>query len=176
MKIAKDNKGITMVALVITIIVLLILASVSIGGSLITKREAVENAMVTELNMVEHAALERYTKVSITGEEYPGTQYVTIDELKQDLEQAASTAGVTSILSGSGSNPIVLQSETETDENGNTKYYRLGKDDLSKLGITNTEDEYIINYERGEVINLTQIRTNSGEALYVCAKPNDGTE
>ena len=50
------------------------------------------------------------------------------------------------------------------------------KEDLSKLGITNTEDEYIINYERGEVINLTQIRTNSGEALYVCAKPNDGTE
>ena len=176
MKIVKNNKGITMIALVVTIIVLLILASVSIGGSITSQNEAKENILITELNMVEHAALERYTKVSITGEKYPGTQYATIDELKQDLEQAASTAGVTSILSGSGSGQIVLQSETETDENGNTKYYRLGKEDLSKLGITNTEDEYIINYERGEVINLTQIRTNSGEALYVCAKPNDGTE
>lgn len=150
----KHDKGITMVALVITIIVLLILASVSIIGATASKNEAKENIALSELQMVQHAALERYTKVTLTGEKYPGTVYTTIEQVKSDVSSIASE----------------ITFDTKTDKEGNTNYYLVAPSELAELGITNTEDTYIINYTRGEVINKTKQKTTEGTTLYVCAK------
>ena len=41
---------------------------------------------------------------------------------------------------------------------------------LNNLGITKSENEYIVNYETGEVINFTTKVTESGKPLYIYAK------
>ena len=67
-----NQKGVTLIVLVITIIVLIIIAGISIGTGISGMKQAKENKLLTELGMVNHAALERYTKVSLTKETYPG--------------------------------------------------------------------------------------------------------
>lgn len=152
----KQNKdqGITMIVLVITIIVLLILAAVSITGATASKNNAKENIALSELQMIQHAALERYTKVTLTGEKYPGTVYSSLAQVKSDVSSIASE----------------IKFDERTDKEGNTNYYLLTPSDLAKLEITNIEDTYIINYTRGEVINKTKLKTAGGTTLYVCAK------
>lgn len=149
----KQEKGITLVALVVTIIVLLIIASISIKGATISKKEARDNILLSELNMVQHAALERETKVQLTGEDYPGVAYDTVSEA-----QAAVGSEIT------------LQDTRIDSKTGKSNYYLLDATELEKLGIKSTEDEYIINYKIGEIVNKTQLETSEGELLYIRAK------
>ena len=65
----RKNKGITMVALVITIIILLILAGISVTGVIRGIDETNESRAISQLEMVQHALLERKTKADITKEE-----------------------------------------------------------------------------------------------------------
>lgn len=153
MKKVKQNQGITLIALVITIIILLIIASVSIGGSKISGKESKDKVLLSELNMVQHAALERETKVLMTGENYPGVPYNTVTE-------AQTAVGI----------EITLQDTSINSKTGKSNYYLLDSTELLELGIKNTKDEYIINYKLGEVINKTQLKTSEGELLYLRAK------
>ena len=67
--IVSNNKGITLIALVITIVVLLILASIGIGGAITGVDESTDQKLKSELKMVQHAVLQRYTKYSLTKDE-----------------------------------------------------------------------------------------------------------
>ena len=69
----RKNKGITMVALVITIIILLILAGISVTGVIRGIDETNESTQISQLEMVQHALLERKTKADLTKETLPGT-------------------------------------------------------------------------------------------------------
>ena len=40
---------------------------------------------------------------------------------------------------------------------------------LLEIGIKDSDDEYVINYISGEVINITQKLTSDGKALYITA-------
>lgn len=153
MKKFKQNQGITLIALVVTIILLLIITSVSIKGAKISKKEARDNVLLSELNMVQHAVLERETKVLMTGESYPGVPYDTVTE-------AQTAVG----------SEITLQDTSINSKTGKSNYYLLDSTELAKLGIKNTEDEYIINYKLGEVVNKTELKTSQGELLYLRAK------
>lgn len=146
----KQEKGITLIALVITIIVLLILAGIAVTSGTIGIGETEDRKLVTELGIVEHAALERYTKANITKEAYPGTAYQTLEQLKTDISQ--------------------MKDEIQLQDTNIENYYLLKKEDLEELGITNTEDQYIINYKTGEVINQTKQKTTKGKVLYINAK------
>ena len=81
------EKGITLVALAVTIIVLLILAGVSVKVGLSSIRESKSTAMLSEVEMVQHAVLEAYTKEATYGDgTFPGTQkYTSIDEIKSRI-------------------------------------------------------------------------------------------
>ena len=50
------------------------------------------------------------------------------------------------------------------------EYKELSISDLEKLGVTNEEDTFIVNYKTGEVINATKKVTESGKALYVYSR------
>ena len=89
MNIRKKNNGITLVALVITIIVLIIIASISITGILQDTDETKDNVAISELGMVQHAILERKTKAQLTKEELPG-QSVTSTQLQQVIDENKS--------------------------------------------------------------------------------------
>ena len=148
--IKSKNKGITLIALVITIIVLLIIAGITITGSITGVDEANTNKLLTELDMVQHAVLERYTKYSLTKDE--------------DLLVGTQTSSLPSI----GDNNWQIQSPSKPYE----YYYTLVPEDLNMLGITNTEDTYIVNYSTGEVYNNTTKTTVSGDILYKSATTN----
>ena len=55
------------------------------------------------------------------------------------------------------------------DTYSNRDYYILDKASLTEIGITGTDDRYLINYISGEVLNITQKRETDQEALYIRA-------
>ncbi len=156
--IEKNQKGVTMIALIITIIVLLIIASISIGSALNSHETAAKNKLLTEVGMVQHAALERYTKqVTIGNEDFPGEEYTSKSEIEADIDKIKNDSKLSEILNNT------------TPED----YYFLDKNALKNLGVTVTEDSYIINYKLGIAINATVQVTEDGQPLYVYSKDSD---
>jgi type II secretory pathway pseudopilin PulG len=149
----KSNKGITLITLVITMIILLILGGISltVGNNMI--EETQDKKLVSELNMVQHAILEQYAKYQTTKD----TSYIKVGNRMElaDVKDIARNMGIELV--------------NIPDNYSNKDYYKLDKLSLLKMGIENTEDEYIVNYISGEVINNTKKHTNDNKALYVRA-------
>ena len=158
-----NQKGITLLALVITIVVLIIIASIAINAGKEGIRESKEDTMLSELGIIQNAVLQRKTKADLTGEDYPG---VTITEAGINLEQV-----IREINNNKDSSEEVISRKDANDAH----YYYLSNSNngLSNLGITNSEDEYIVNYETGEVINYTTKVTRTGKPLYIYAREAD---
>ncbi len=158
-KVINKEKGITLLALVVTIIMLIILAStiVNIGQNEI--KESEENARLSELGIVQNAILQRKTKADLTDEDYPGE---TIIEANINLEK---TIEEMNDHRASGEEEIIKK------DDDNSNYYFLSTENggLEELGITNSEDAYIVNYETGEIINYTTKLTETGKPLYIYA-------
>lgn len=146
----RKNKGITLVALVVTIIVLMIIAGISISGTIIGVKETEETAQISELTMIQHAILERYTSSIYTKQELPGTVIET-SEVETIIDEINETCNSNITLKG-------------------TEYKRLTKQDLKNLGIENEEYTYIVNYKTGEVINESIKVTESKEPLYIYSR------
>ena len=159
-KVINKEKGITLLALVVTIIMLIILAStiVNIGQNEI--KESEENAKLSELGIVQNAILQRKTKADLTDEDYPGE---TIIEANINLEK---TIEEMNDHRASGEEEIIKK------DDDNSNYYFLSTENggLEELGITNSEDAYIVNYETGEIINYTTKLTETGKTLYIYAR------
>lgn len=149
MNLRKTN-GVTLVALIITVILLLIISGISITGTLRGHKETKEASQISELNMIQHAILERYTKAQLTKEELPGTT-ITKDDVQTIINEINDITGENITLKGK-------------------EYKELSISDLEKLGVTNEEDTFIVNYKTGEVINATKKVTESGKALYVYSR------
>lgn len=143
----RKNEGITLIVLVITVILLLIISGISITGTMREKTDTEDIVQFSELSMVQHAILERYTKSQLTKESLPG---MLLDNLELNLiiEEIENEAGGNIDLKGG-------------------KYFELSKFDLENLGITDEDDVFIVNYNTGEVINKTQKITKSGRVLYI---------
>lgn len=161
----RESKGITLIALSITVIVLLILAGVSIYEGLDVISDVRENKQMTELEMIQHAILEKYTKYKLTGnEQILAGVIMTYDEVEKVIDDI-NTKSV-------DEEDITLkQSYYNIGDNPNLDelYYKLRTAQLTELDITKAEDIYIVNYKTGEVINFTQRVTNKGTPLYIYA-------
>ena len=159
-KVINKEKGITLLALVVTIIMLIILAStiVNIGQNEI--KESEENAKLSELGIVQNAILQRKTKADLTDEDYPGE---TIIEANINLEET---------IEEMNNHRASGEEEITKKDDDNSSYYFLSTENggLEELGITNSEDAYIVNYETGEVINYTTKLTETGKTLYIYAR------
>ena len=149
----RKNNGITLVALVITIVLLLIIASISITGTMRGQKQTQKSVALTELNMVQHAILERYTK--LTKETLPG-QSVTSTQLQQEIDEIEEKSGAT----------IALKGNTED-------YKLLDFEALQDLGMENYKSEYIVNYSTGEVIDITRQVTEDGTVLYISSSDTE---
>lgn len=140
----KNNQGITLVALTVTIIVLLILASIGISGGRASINMAKDNRVLADLSIIQHAILERYSKAKLTQDESMliGTK-IPYDEAESIAEQLDH----------------ILPNEGD--------YYRLQPADLINLGVSNGEHTYIVNYQKGIVFNETVKKTSAGEYLFI---------
>ena len=147
---AQSEKGITLIALMVMIAVIIILTGIS-TNELIGKRglvkQARSNVALTELSQIQELILEQYTKYKQTGDESYINYGTSIT--KAQVENILKTEDIT----------ILLKADN---------YLELTPQDLLKLGIQGTEDNYIVNFSTGEVINSTLLKTAEGDILYIC--------
>ena len=153
----KENRGITMVTLVITIVVLLIIAGISIGtGNKVIKSSELENI---KTNML---------LIKIKGKEYVENANFNIgtafDKITDETEKANRISKAKAELKGTEITDV-----SEIDENiGITEtqfqkdiadlifYYNLTTEDLIDMGISNVKSDekngwYIIKYNIKDV-------------------------
>lgn len=150
----KKNNGITLIALIITIVVMAILISVaviSVKGQGGVDKEAKNNKKIYELQEVGQAVLETYLKYRQTGDE--------------DYLIGIQCNNISDINSYAGESSTLLKDSTYTN------YYVLNsEEELEKIGIKSATDFYIVNYEKGEVLNYTTPKNYDGKALYISGK------
>ncbi len=156
----KKQKGITLIALVITIIVLLILAGITINMSARGTQESEEDVLLSELGMIQNAILQRKTKADLTGESYPG-ETITKAGIKLD-----------DVIANINANKASEEDTITRKDTNDGHYYVLtnSNNGFRDLEIKSAKDEYIVNYETGEVINYTTNVTESGKPLYIYAR------
>lgn len=159
----ESQKGITLMALVITIIVLLIIAGIGIGeiaGNSGDMNQTKDTLALSELKKIQQAVLENYIKYQQVGNEslFIGN-YIEYSIAQQELNE---------IIPGE-----TLKANTQ-DNSSENAYYKVTAGNLKSLGLDNinSNDEYIVNYSTGEVFNITQKKTAKNEPLYIYAKDN----
>ncbi len=153
----KKETGVTLISLVVTIVIIIILAGITLKiGSKDTKF-AEDNAALTEIAMVQNAILQRKTKVELTGENYPG---VIISQSGIDIN---------SVIKEMNSKKAKDENNIQLQDENLDNYYFLSTSNggLEELGITNSDSDYIVNYKTGEVINYTNQVTKNGKLLYI---------
>lgn len=151
MKIDLNNqKGITLIVLVITIIVMIILATISINYGLKSVDSAQDDILQANIQMVQQKITEDYIKDKMNGnkKDYLGMA-LTYDEV-QEIK---------------GSETIALQKLTSRAEyNNGNPYYKLTTEVLRNMGIEVPDDqEYLIDYDNGEIWDITNIKYKNDE-------------
>lgn len=155
----KNNKGITLIALIVTIVVLLIIAGMSIAGGISGVEQANDNKLLSELSMVQHAITERYTKYKLTKDTslLVGTKVdvSSLTDVPEPIEWRV----------------IQTTSTSEVSTHPERNYYRLNESNFVDLGLTGDYKDvsYIVNYYSGEVYNEKEKQTTKGEVLYKTA-------
>ncbi len=150
----KDNKGITLIALIITIAVLSIVISVavlSVKGQGGVDKETKNNKKLFELQEVQQAVLETYIKYkqSDNAEYLIGIQCNSISDINRYAGEEAN----------------LLKDSIYTN------YYVINNEEnFKKIGIDKSTDFYIVNYKTGEVLNYTTPRNYDGKVLYTSAE------
>lgn len=146
----KSNKGITMITLVITIIVLLIIAGISIGeGNNIIQQSKLENI---KTNML---------LIKAKGKQYVesanfklGTSFDTATDKEKRITSAKGELKgeeITDISIFDG-NINISQEQLTTDNSNYIYYYKLTTNNLTEIGVSNVKSDekngwYIIRYD-----------------------------
>jgi type II secretory pathway pseudopilin PulG len=154
----KNERGITLIALVITIIVLIILAGIGIGASTGMKgniQNTTTNLAKEELAEVQQAVLEIDIKYNQT------------KNINSIIGNVITYSEAQTYLSKIGMSLKAEEYSDTSDTSDKEKYYYILKpSDLENIGLKNSEDTYMVNYSTGEVFNVTKQKTADGELLY----------
>lgn len=129
----KNQKGLTLISLIVMIVVLLILSVITYKSVNINQREAKGHTLESEIKMVQNAVLQRKTEADLTRTSYDDLPGENIS--KEEVQKIMSD----NVLKG---------------EDG--EYKSITPDTIQELGISSTEDTYIVNYRTGEVINQSE--------------------
>lgn len=146
----KNNKGITMVTLVITIIILLILAGISIGaGNNIIKQSNLEN-IKTNMLLIKVKAKEYVENANFK----LGTSFETATDKENRITTAKGELKGEEITDVSifNENINISQEQLTTDNSNYIYYYKLTTDNLIDIGLSNVKSDekngwYIIKYD-----------------------------
>ena len=161
----KDEKAITLISLVVTIIILLILATIGISSGIETINSSKLTKFNTEMKIMQLKANEWY-------DEYNAT---TSDEEKQDILNRGE-----SINSGEGQTEVVLQADkvftleesgivfNDTDQIRNDyRYYSNEK--LKELGIDGVEQDFFVNVKNRTIVSYDGL-SYKGEMYYTISQ------
>lgn len=131
----KQERGITLVSLVITIIVLIIITGIAIFAGTSTIKSAKIAGFMTELELIQEKVNTIYEKRKLN---------------KEDINYYSSL----------GQNISIIDSSKLADLlNGVSKegYYYFSKEDLKKIDLDNISQEVIINFETRDVASINGI-------------------
>lgn len=143
----RNEKGITLVALAVTVIVMSILATVAIS----TGQNAIEeNKVIAFINELKIAQAE--VNIIVEKQKSGDTTYDSIGTEISDLD----TETLAKLLSG------CFKGKT-SEEMAKFKYYTIP--DLIRMGIENVNQDLVINVETREVLSVEGIQ-NSGKMCY----------
>ena len=141
----KNNSGITLISLVITIILLLILATIGISSGISTVRSSRLTKFTTEMKLMQQKVNELYDSytnnrtVNLAGNEYTGTDIANIGNDISDVSEEQRNE----VFSSSGSGI--------TDTNG-YMYYNVSI--IDGLGIDGVDGEFFVNVAKRSVISV----------------------
>ncbi len=129
----QNSKGITLVVLVLTIVILMILTSVTVyTGSSIIKQVSLQN-INTDMMLIQAKAktIVEQAKFNKDNSNYKGTPLINVLDNKK-IDKLIDEGIVEDV----------------------TKYYLLSKDDLNSMGLEKVDiaDGYLVNYETEEII------------------------
>lgn len=173
----KNEKGITLIALVITIIVTLILVGTGISITFNEIDDARNNQLWTELGTVRQAVIEQYQKALAVGKTGKLKEEAKLDVwIGAQITTRRGTdffpGAVNAILEQQG---ITSGAYMFSYDYNNCQYqedccYELDSNSLAQLGIEDakhTKHTYIVNYKTGEVYNETKQTDYNGKLLYL---------
>lgn len=132
----RDTKGITLISLIITIIVMLIIAGVATYSGIEAINTTKKTAFISEMEMIQAKVNTIYEKRKESTQQL---QYY--NEIGQDISKVEESK-LTTVLG-------------ETPKEG---FRYFSKKDLKTLELENINQEVIINYDTREVISLTGIK------------------
>ena len=141
----KNNSGITLISLVITIILLLILATIGISSGISTVRSSRLTKFTTEMNLMQQKVNELYDSytnnrtVNVAGNEYTGTDIANIGNDISDVSEEQRNE----VFSASGAGI--------TDTSG-YRYYNASI--IDGLGIDGVDGEFFVNVAKRSVISV----------------------
>lgn len=127
----KNNKGMTLVSIIVILIVLIIIASVSIVGGSGLLVESKEQVKEENLIAVKDAIRRKQTEVSMSGVLTPG---------------GATYVGL--------KNPVVGRDDTGAELFAGEDWYLLEETDLKELGIEGDDTRYVVNYKFEKVLAI----------------------
>jgi len=169
-----NNKdGITLIALVITISVLLILLSIVVYNGLSNVKHVVNNKLEIELALVQNAVIQQYTMAKTKGDLNVKVDNSMINNMDSnsigikkddDINRPESFVGTRIYnidkLNENGFEDYLINNIDEMI-NYEDYYYLLTAEDLEEIGIEGTEQyekgqkpSYIVNYATGEVFDV----------------------
>ena len=154
MEQTKENNGITLVALTITIIILLIIGGAASYAGIDNINKVKNQLLITEMEQVKHFVGESYNNYLKTKNEafLVGTE--VSDSTVSNLIAPVTIVTIPEEYYEAGVKKSVA------------KFYEISPSNLEKIGMENSPNTYIVNYLTGEVVNATQTRTSSGDLLY----------
>jgi type II secretory pathway pseudopilin PulG len=191
MQMMKKDKGVTLVALVITIVVLLIILSITLNYGLSTIHQVSNEKIESELAIVQEALIQNYTLLKSTGElgkKPSSTTSIAKDDTEKPDELVGTRMVSISELTGAGFTEYRVSYTDMSTLSYEQYYYKLDENDLAILGIergsyadisnttSSSESTYIVNYSTGEVFdigNKTYYDTDTYDTDSVYTSPSD---
>lgn len=175
MMLRKNNKGVTLAALVTTIIVLFIIFGITLNYGLSEIHDVANKKTESELGIIQEAIMQRYALVKSSNQLgiVPSSTISNNTTLENDTGRPKGFLGTrlysSQEISSNGFSGVTPLKEY--DRNNNTipyeqYYYLLTQNDLLTLGVekgaeTNVSDDvtpkdrsYIVNYYTGEVFDV----------------------
>ena len=158
MKKINSNSGVTLAMLIVLIIVMLILLGLVLNFTTKPIQNSIDTQYKSELLIIQHTLYEKYKEAEAKGnssillgekivkENVEGENYPLFKDFPEFLEMYA-------VVFDDGNKKTI---ETPENKNG---YYLLKESHMNELGLTGErikEDQYIVNYETGEVYNNTK--------------------
>lgn len=155
----KNNRGVTLVALSITVIVVIMLTTITANIGLDSINSTKDRKLQAELQMISQVVATEFSK-AIELNTIDVNSSDTVPKPDNFIGTEISASDLPSISSG-------VTWKLGSEASGYKAYFRLEPTDLEKLGVKNAEDSYIVNYYTAEVYNVTRKVSSKGAPLYV---------